>query len=59
MRQLKYKLDLKSLETIYKAFIRPSLEYGDVIWDNCVQYEKIQQEAARIATSATKLNICL
>ena len=60
MRKLKYKLDRKSLETIYIAFIRPLLEYADVIWDNCSQYEKddlekIQIEAARIATGATKL----
>ena len=60
MRKLKYKLDRKSLETIYTVFIRPLLEYGDVIWDNCAQYEKqelekIQHEAARIATGATRL----
>ena len=60
MRKLKYKLDRKSLETINIAFIRPLLEYADVIWDNCSQYEKddlekIQIEAARIATGATKL----
>ncbi|MEW8547864.1 MAG: reverse transcriptase family protein, partial [Candidatus Thiodiazotropha sp.] len=60
MRKLKYKLDRKSLETIYTAFIRPLLEYGDVIWNNCAEYEKneldkIQNEAARIATGATKL----
>ncbi|MES9993744.1 MAG: reverse transcriptase domain-containing protein, partial [Candidatus Thiodiazotropha sp.] len=60
MRKLKFKLDRKSLETIYIAFIRPLLEYGDVIWDNCSQYEKqeldkIQNEAARIATGTTKL----
>ncbi|MES9992837.1 MAG: reverse transcriptase domain-containing protein, partial [Candidatus Thiodiazotropha sp.] len=60
MRKLKFKLDRKSLETIYTAFIRPLIEYGDVIWDNCSQYEKleldkIQNEAARIATGATRL----
>ena len=59
MRKLKYKLDRKSLETIYIAFIRPLLEYGDSIWDNCTQadkYEldKIQNEAARIATGVSK-----
>ena len=37
MRKLKFKLDRKSLETIYKAFIRPLIEYGDIIWDNCLQ----------------------
>ena len=60
MRKLKFKLDRKSLETIYLTFIRPILEYGDVIWNNCTQYEKdelekIQTEAARIAIGATKL----
>ena len=60
MRKLKFKLDRKSLEIIYIAFIRPLLEYGDIIWDNCTQYEKneldkIQNEAARIATGTTKL----
>ena len=60
MRKLKFKLDRKSLETIYIAFIRPLLEYADVIWDNCSQFEKdelekVQIEAARISTGATKL----
>ena len=60
MRKLKFQLDRKSLETIYIVFIRQLLEYGDVIWDNCTQYEKreldkIQNEAARIVTGATKL----
>ena len=40
MRKLKFKLDLKSLEIIYTVFIRPILEHCDIIWDNCVQYEK-------------------
>ena len=60
MRKLKFQLDRKSLETIYLAFVRPLLEYADVTWDNCSQYEKnelnkIQNEAARIAVGATKL----
>ena len=51
MRKLKFKIDRK---------LRPILEYADVIWDNCTQYEKqelekIQNEAARIATGTTKL----
>ena len=59
MRKLKFKLDRKCLETIYTTFIRPLIEYRDVIWDNCTQYEKqeldkIQNEAARIATGTTK-----
>ena len=31
MRKLKFKLDRKALETFYLVFIRPILEYGDVI----------------------------
>ena len=59
MRRLNYEIDRKSLEMIYTTFIRPILEYADVIWDNCnyekQELEKIQIEAARIATGASKL----
>ena len=60
MRKLKFELDRKSLQTIYFSFIRPLLEYADVVWNNCAQYEsneleKIQNEAARIVTGVTKL----
>ena len=60
MRKLKFKLDRSSLEIIFTTFIRPLLEYGDIVWDNCTQFEKqeiekIQIEAARIATGTTKL----
>ena len=42
------------------SFIRPVLEYADVIWNNCTQYEsneleKNHNEAARIVTGTTKL----
>ena len=60
MRKLKFKLDRKSPEIIYFTFIRSILEYADVVWNNCTQYEvneleKNQNEAARIVTGATKL----
>ena len=60
MRKLKYTIDRASLETRYVLFIRPILENGDVIFDNCNQCEaeeldKIQYEAARIVSGATKL----
>ena len=35
MRKLKFQLDRKSLQTIYFSFIRPLLEYADVVWNNC------------------------
>ena len=60
MRRCKFLLDRKSLQTIYFSFIRPLLEYADVVWSNCTQYEAqelelIQNEAARIVTGATRL----
>ena len=60
MRRLKYEIDAKSLEIIYTTGIPSILEYADVIWDNCSHYKKsrnskIQIEAARISTGATKL----
>ena len=59
MRSLKFKLDRKALECIYTSFIRPLLEYGDIIFNNCTQrlkdeLESIQLEAARNVTGATK-----
>lgn len=60
MRKLKFTLDRKTLEIIYTSFIRPVLEYADVVWGNCNQQEKnqldkIQNEAGRIVTGTTKL----
>ena len=60
MRKLKFNIDRKSLEIIYTCFIRPILEYADVVWSNCTKFEldeldKIQTECARIASGATKL----
>ena len=40
MRRLIYDLERKSLETIYKSFIRLLIEYANVIWDNCTQQNK-------------------
>jgi hypothetical protein len=58
LRSLKYKLNRLCLERIYLAFVRPLLEYGDIIWDNCSKellnlLEKVQLNAARIVVGAT------
>jgi hypothetical protein len=57
MRKLKYKLDRRSLEKMYMGFIRPLLEYGDILWDSPMEVldplETIQRNAARIVTGAT------
>ena len=59
-RRLRTILSRASLEKMYFSFIRPLLEYGDIVWDNCSQQlkadiEHIQMEAARIVSGATKL----
>ena len=58
MRNLKCMLDRDSLNKIYISFVRPTLEYSNIVWDNCTQYEinaieRIPIEAARIVTGAT------
>ena len=35
LKNLKYKLNRKALETMYKSFILPIFDYADIIWDNC------------------------
>jgi hypothetical protein len=35
LNALKYKLDRKSLEKMYFAFIRSKLEYANIVLDNC------------------------
>jgi tRNA A37 N6-isopentenylltransferase MiaA len=53
-------LDRFSLEKIYMSFIRPILEYPDVIWDSQNQslinkLENVQLNAAKVVTGGTKL----
>ena len=55
LRMLKYDLDRKSLTRFYTSYIRPVLEYSNIVWDNCNAYEadlleSIQLDAARIIT---------
>jgi hypothetical protein len=57
---LKFRLDRSSLEKLYLSFIRPQLEYEDVVWDSHTIYlinvlEKVQIEAMRIISGGTKL----
>ena len=59
MRMLKYDIDRKSLLRFYTSFIRPILEYGNIIWDNCTKQqsdllESIQLDAIRIITGLRK-----
>ena len=58
---------MASLQKKYTSFIRPLLEYGDIIWDNCSDankqaLENIQVVALRITTGGIKFysiqNMC-
>ena len=47
------------MKVIYFGFIRPILEYGSVVWDNCTReqsdlIESVQYESARIVTGLRK-----
>ena len=53
MIPLKYKLKRHTLDTIYKSFVRPILEYADIVFDSCTEYlktdlENMQMIAARV-----------
>ena len=55
----KYRLSRKSLETMYKSFIVPLLDYADTIWDNCTQHqaetlEKLNLDAMRTITGTVR-----
>ena len=59
LRGYMHKLDRNSLEKMYLTYVRPIIEYSDVVWDNCTQKEKeeieaIQLAAARVITGAKR-----
>ena len=60
LRNVKFILDRKTLQTIYFSFIRPVLEYADAVWDNIPDYladkiESLQLEAARIVSGGNRM----
>ena len=60
LRNLSNKLPRQVLVTIYKAFIRPHLDYGDIVYDKpnnetfINKIEKAQYEAALAITGAIR-----
>jgi hypothetical protein len=55
LRMQKHQVGRKVLINIYLSFIRPVLEYADIVWDNCTLHESnvlesVQVEAGRIIT---------
>ena len=58
LKKLRHTLPRKSLITIYKSFLRPLVDYGDIIYDQlnnesfCEKLESIQYKAALAITGA-------
>ena len=60
IKKLRYSLPRKSLITIYKTFLRPLIDYGDIIHDQpqnesfCEKLESVQYTVALAITGAIK-----
>ena len=65
IKKLSNVLPRKSLITIYKSFVRPQLDYGDLIYDQpsnesfCQQIESVQYNASLVITGAMKEHLDL
>ena len=64
IKKLRHSLPRKSLITIYKAFLRPLIDYGDIIYDQpqnesfCEKLESVQYKAALAITGAIQGTSC-
>jgi len=59
LRSFKYRLSRKALNTMYKSFILPIIDYADIIWDNCSNHladevEALQLDCIRTITGAVR-----
>ena len=59
LKQWKYTASRSALEKCYFTFVRPLLEYGDILFDSCTKelsdkLESVQLEAARLVTGAKR-----
>jgi hypothetical protein len=59
LQKYKYRWSKSALVKAYTSVIRPTLEYGDILYDSCTaedssRIENVQLEAARIATGAKR-----
>ena len=57
IKRLKYTLNPQTLQKLYLTIIRPILEYGCVLFDNCTQsessaLENVQLDGARVSVGA-------
>ena len=64
IKQLRQSFSRKSLMTIYKAFLRPLINYGDIIYVQpqnesfCGKIESVQYKAPLAITGAINSNSC-
>ena len=60
LKKLRYSLPRKSLITIYKALLRPLLDYGDIIYDQphnesvCEKLDSVQYKIALAITGVIR-----
>ena len=59
LRKLKVKISIRCLNQMFLSFVKPILEYADVVWESCSndnanRIEKIKLEAARTITGLTR-----
>ena len=59
LNKLKFKLPRHVLEVIYKSFIRPLLEYADIVWHGCTisdsrRIERVQYECSLTVSGAVR-----
>ena len=59
LRKLKNSLDRHTLSRIYTSYIRSTMEYASIVWNNCIllqsnRLEQLQLEASRIVTGSVK-----
>ncbi len=60
IKPLKFEIDRSTLVCLYKSgFIRPTMQYGDIIWDNCTAgnselLESVQYQSAKVVTGAIR-----
>jgi hypothetical protein len=59
LKSYKYRFTRKSLEILYKSFVLPHFDYGDIIWDNCSEalatlLEDLHLQAIRVITGSVR-----
>jgi len=59
MAYLRDMIDRKTLESMFFSFVRPKLEYADIVWADCTQrdaelLESVQKRAARIVSGGIR-----